>query len=730
MFLLPSLLFGVVFALLLGGKLTRLVRLEFRLSGVVFFALAAQIVLFSPLAAEIPPEFITPLHVGTYGLLFLFAAANIHVLAMLPLTIGMALNAVAITLNGGHMPVSPDAWDAAGLENAENTNVAVGAERLAWLGDIFALPSSFPLANVFSVGDVVIAAGVVALIVTVSVTDGSERPLVPARILRPLAFSSYRRLVAGKLVSHLGDWLTVAALIGWVYKETGSTAQVAALLLTRLVPPVVGGGVAAAIVDRLPKARLLVWIEFARALTVIGAFGAVVYGIRPGAFAAVALSGVLAAVSATTVPALVPSLLDKDELPAANAGLGIAEDAAMAVGALVGAIALSTSGIIVALAINIGTFLVASVFYAGIRARITTAEVEDAVDGGGPGGLRYIFGKRILVVVIGAFGVATIATGLTNATLPSFLDGIGLGSGGYGFGLAALGCGLAAGQAAVGFSRVGPNAGRWIGVGLVLMASLFVTLAFTQHAPTALLVLGLIGLVDGTTDVLFNTIIQREVDPRYYGRVFGFGSAFFTTTMLGAVAAAPLVERIAPPQEAILAAGLALLVASSIAILGTRVRREGAEPGETEAEDSAFVPGRAAVSPLPDEEREPAQIVPLVAPSAVSGADPPPVYASDNASPLGRFRVVVRLNHDRIVPVARFESAAESRECARDLIRYVATLAPGEWPEIDGRFLRPDGILTVEIIEDSSIAGGNGARDEGPVAGGVAWPEAAQRAHG
>jgi predicted permease len=88
--------------------------------------------------------------------------------------------------------------------------------------------------------------------------------------------------------------------------------------------------------------------------------------------------------------------------------------------------------------------------------------------------------------------------------------------------------------------------------------------------PTALLLLALIGLVDGTTDVLFDTIVQREADPRYYGRIFGLSSVFMTTTMMGAVAAAPLVNKLGPPREVIFVAGVALLGASVIALVGTR----------------------------------------------------------------------------------------------------------------------------------------------------------------
>lgn len=572
MFLLPSLILGLVFALLLGGKPSRLLDLRLRHTWAVWGAVAVQLSIFSSFAARIPPEFHTPLHLASYGLLIVFAIVNVRVFSLIPLLLGMFMNAVAIAANGGRMPVSTDAWQAAGLaDNSGLTNVRLGAERLGFLGDVFALPASFPLANVFSIGDLFIGFGAIALIVGVSTNDGTDRQLVPARLLQPLAVPAFSRLAAGKLVSHLGDWLTLAALIGWVYSETASTAHVAILLLVRLGPPILGGGLAAALVDRLHKDRLLVWIELARGVAVSGALAAILVGSRPLAFAAVAFSGMLAAISAATIPALVPSLLDDEQLPAANAALGIAQDGAMALGALAAGIVLSASTAIVALVADLGTFLVAAMLYWGIRGRPRVVRDKAGDHAGVRAGLRYLLRSPMLLVVIGAFGVATIATGLTNATLPRLLDEqLGLGTGGYGFGLAALAAGLTVGQAFVGFARVGPGAGRWIGAGLAFMAAFFVALAFTQHAPTALLLLALIGLVDGVTDVLFDTIVQREADERYYGRIFGFSSVFMTTTMMGAVAAAPLVNRLGPPREVIFIAGVALLGASVIALVGTR----------------------------------------------------------------------------------------------------------------------------------------------------------------
>jgi hypothetical protein len=38
-------------------------------------------------------------------------------------------------------------------------STALAAPRLAFLGDVFSLPASWPLSNVFSVGDILIALG-------------------------------------------------------------------------------------------------------------------------------------------------------------------------------------------------------------------------------------------------------------------------------------------------------------------------------------------------------------------------------------------------------------------------------------------------------------------------------------------------------------------------------------------------------------------------------------------
>jgi hypothetical protein len=58
--------------------------------------------------------------------------------------------------------------------------------RLAFLGDIFSIPGSLPLANVFSLGDVFLLIGAIAMLAGIC---GCPRVSALDRLLRPRAHS-------------------------------------------------------------------------------------------------------------------------------------------------------------------------------------------------------------------------------------------------------------------------------------------------------------------------------------------------------------------------------------------------------------------------------------------------------------------------------------------------------------------------------------------------------------
>ena len=159
---------GLLGGLLLGGSLRNLERLSLRVAPLVVIALLVQIVAFSPLGERLPSAAIVGLHVGSYALLLAFVAANIRRRAVVCFGLGVASNTLAILVNGGYMPATRAALRLAGLVEAtghhNNSEVAGTTTHLGFLGDVFALPHAVPLANVFSVGDVLIAVGLAWLI--------------------------------------------------------------------------------------------------------------------------------------------------------------------------------------------------------------------------------------------------------------------------------------------------------------------------------------------------------------------------------------------------------------------------------------------------------------------------------------------------------------------------------------------------------------------------------------
>ena len=143
---------------LLDGRLGFLADLRFRMGGLAVGALAAQILIISIFPGGNGVAYHV-IHLATYALLAAFLWVNRDVPYLWLAALGGALNLVAITANGGVMPADPDALRTAGVVQKAGdfaNSTAVAHPHLQLLGDVFAVPASWPISNVFSVGDVII----------------------------------------------------------------------------------------------------------------------------------------------------------------------------------------------------------------------------------------------------------------------------------------------------------------------------------------------------------------------------------------------------------------------------------------------------------------------------------------------------------------------------------------------------------------------------------------------
>jgi hypothetical protein len=192
MFILYGLLAGLAAGLLLGGRVRGVGELRFRWSGVILAGLLAQVALFSDAAATRVGDLGPPLYVLS-TLAVLAAVARNFRIPGIPLVVAGALcNLAAIIANGGYMPASPEALASLGrsVGTAYSNSTVLAAPALAPLTDVFAMPRGLPFANVFSVGDILIGAGV-AIVIAVAMLRAAPpgmsitRTVVPGQLPPP-----------------------------------------------------------------------------------------------------------------------------------------------------------------------------------------------------------------------------------------------------------------------------------------------------------------------------------------------------------------------------------------------------------------------------------------------------------------------------------------------------------------------------------------------------------------
>jgi hypothetical protein len=181
MLLLYAIAVGLIAGLLTGGRIAALASLRIRWLGVAVVGLVFQLALFSPFVAQQVGELGPSLYVASTVAVFAALVRNLDLPGLPIVALGAALNLLVIVANGGFMPSDPVAWQAlsgvAALPTDDYTNSALTGPgtALAWLGDVFVLPRPIPLANVFSIGDVLIAVGIAGCVArSMRQPDGSD----------------------------------------------------------------------------------------------------------------------------------------------------------------------------------------------------------------------------------------------------------------------------------------------------------------------------------------------------------------------------------------------------------------------------------------------------------------------------------------------------------------------------------------------------------------------------
>ncbi|MGW2309234.1 MFS transporter, partial [Actinomadura luteofluorescens] len=348
---------------------------------------------------------------------------------------------------------------------------------------------------------------------------------------RPLGHPAYRRLWLGQGVSFVGFQVTAVAVPVQVYDMTRSSFWVGALGVANLVPLIVFGLWGGAVADHMDRRRLLfvsscvMWaatlLLLVQALLDVGSL-ALIMGV-------VAVQAVGFAVSSPTRSAIIPRLIDRPLVPAANTLNFTASQFGMLSGPLFAGVLLAHWHYAAAYALDAVLFTV--VLYAALR----LPPIPPLGDITGTPGLRSVFdGLRYLAtqpVLLMSFAVDVIAmaVAMPRALFPEAAETRFGGEGAVGYLFAAI---------AVGAFLGGLSSG-WIGrihrQGIALVASIAVwglavaAAGLAGRLWLAVVLLAVGGAADLVSSVFRQSMLQTYAPDRMRGRLQGV----FTVVVAG-----------------------------------------------------------------------------------------------------------------------------------------------------------------------------------------------------
>lgn len=386
------------------------------------------------------------------------------------------------------------------------------------------------------------------------------------RLKEPLRLPEFRRLLIGRATSKLGDLLTMAAVVTWLFSRSHSTAAVSAFLIARILSATVGGVLAAPLLDRLPGFRTLSIIELVRGAITLCALPFALAGLVVPVIVLVCISTLSGAATQPSAASLVPDLLPPKLVNLGNGLHGLTQNTVMVLGTAAGSLAVIRLGIGGALVLDIATFCIAATLYLRFAAKPLPS--PPASQGASHRELlRNLVSSRLLLGLTASFTVVTAAMGLLNATLPAFFDGKLAASDVYGYALAAIGAGAMVGELLTGFVDAESVARRSVTLAFLLSAASVLVLSRTDTLATAYLMLLLLGMTDGTTETVRDTLFQRYAPKQLRAGTFALSTAFQNAGMIVGFALAPAILSVASSARSLDIVALGCVAGAALAAI-------------------------------------------------------------------------------------------------------------------------------------------------------------------
>jgi predicted MFS family arabinose efflux permease len=405
-----------------------------------------------------------------------------------------------------------------------------------------------------------------------------------------------RLLWTAQIVSEMGDWFYSVAIFSFLLELTGSAQMVALAFLMQVLPQVFMAPTAGVINDRISRRKVMIFADCARAAIVLSMILVRTRGMLPLLYLLLFLETMCWALFEPGSRAVIPNITEGDEIPVANALSSATWSMNFALGAGLGGLVLVTLGretvfVVDSLSFVASALLIRAMKFAEPHAdNLPPLRIRDLIDFSPVAeGIRYVRRDPKLLATIFVKGGVGLA-GSNWVILPVLgervfrvqvhgMSAAKAGALGMSILLASRGVGAIVGSI-LGGNFAGTNRARlrWtILAGFGMIGAGYMALGAAGSLLMAVLTLVVAHAGGSACWTASTTLLQKQTDDRFRGRVFSAEFAFSMLTLsISSYAAGRAVDWGIDVRMVAVATGVTMLVPVGAWLMAGRAWRDQA----------------------------------------------------------------------------------------------------------------------------------------------------------
>jgi DHA3 family macrolide efflux protein-like MFS transporter len=247
------------------------------------------------------------------------------------------------------------------------------------------------------------------------------------------SYLQFRAFLFSQFVTLIGSELTAFALPIWVFEKTQSNTYLSYMSLATILPRVLLGPYAGAVVDSRSPQKIILLADLSQALTIGFVLVNVSYFSEPRLdilLAASLFAGIASTFHYPALAKLLPLLTSPDQLTRANADLSLVERSSQLLGPSLAGVLMTAIGVRHLLLLDLTSFLIAtSILWFGLKT--TTISENQEVRGLGfwrksSEGIKLVLKNARLATLLILSSFSNFCFTLSFAFLPAFLLSLGM----------------------------------------------------------------------------------------------------------------------------------------------------------------------------------------------------------------------------------------------------------------------------------------------------------------